>query len=483
MEPAATVIVFVGLLGAAVGSFLNVVIYRLPRGMGVHEPRRSFCPACGVTIKGYHNIPLLSWLWLGGRCHNCGIPISCRYPLVEAATALVFMSVWDQLFVVRSVPQASQLATDWMLALGYFTLFGCLLASAAMDIDSYTIDIRLCILAMVIGVTVHAAHGLPHARPSAGSHLGDLPPSIVMIGAAMGLTWAATFFIGRAIRPSILAEPPPDGEPGTDTNTADAGTPPRESDSPPEKPLSRAPILLFIAVLVGLALWQVLAPHKPTLWLIPAGALRAILAASILMFLLIMSAWAPRDVDDAVYSEIEETRPHARRTALHELAWLAPALIVGVVAFALLRRGNGLNATWSEAVNAAGVPVWLASRLIPATAAIAAMVWAAAIGWTVRILGTLAFGKEAYGTGDIYLMAAIGATAGLWNCFFGFFVASILALIGVLATLIRGARRAIPFGPWLALGSFCVLAMERKLLLFFQDAGAMLWTLLTGIPR
>ncbi len=72
--------------GAIVGSFLNVVAYRLPRGESLSRPR-SRCPACETPIRPYDNVPILSWLVLRGRCRACGAPISPRYPLVEAATA------------------------------------------------------------------------------------------------------------------------------------------------------------------------------------------------------------------------------------------------------------------------------------------------------------------------------------------------------------------------------------------------------------
>ena len=79
-------------MGAAVGSFLNVVIYRLPRGESLVHPR-SRCPGCGTQIAGYDNIPIVSWLLLRGRCRHCGTPISPRYPAVELITALVFAAV------------------------------------------------------------------------------------------------------------------------------------------------------------------------------------------------------------------------------------------------------------------------------------------------------------------------------------------------------------------------------------------------------
>src|SRR3984893_9443673 len=77
---------FAGVLGAIVGSFLNVVAYRLPRKQSLVSPA-SRCPKCGRPVKPYDNIPILSWLWLRGHCRSCSEPISPRYPLVEALTA------------------------------------------------------------------------------------------------------------------------------------------------------------------------------------------------------------------------------------------------------------------------------------------------------------------------------------------------------------------------------------------------------------
>jgi len=77
------------LIGLAVGSFLNVVIYRVPRELSVVSPR-SACPSCGAPIENRDNVPVVSWLVLRGRCRHCRHPISVRYPLVEVATALLF---------------------------------------------------------------------------------------------------------------------------------------------------------------------------------------------------------------------------------------------------------------------------------------------------------------------------------------------------------------------------------------------------------
>src|SRR6478609_8832803 len=88
----APLIVVITLLGLTVGSFLNVVIHRVPAHESLIRPP-SHCPACGHLIRNRHNIPVLGWLLLRGRCADCRVRISVRYPLVEAMTAVLFVAV------------------------------------------------------------------------------------------------------------------------------------------------------------------------------------------------------------------------------------------------------------------------------------------------------------------------------------------------------------------------------------------------------
>ena len=85
-------------MGASIGSFLNVVIYRLPLGMRVDEPRRSFCPNCKTQIPAWLNIPLVTWLMLRGKCKWCKKEIKFRYFLVELLTAICFLAIWKLYF-------------------------------------------------------------------------------------------------------------------------------------------------------------------------------------------------------------------------------------------------------------------------------------------------------------------------------------------------------------------------------------------------
>ena len=90
------VLIAVASLGLITGSFLNAVIHRLPRGISLLNPRRSFCPNCGKTIPWHENLPVASWVVLRGRCSGCAVPIGLRYPLVELLTAGLYLLAWER---------------------------------------------------------------------------------------------------------------------------------------------------------------------------------------------------------------------------------------------------------------------------------------------------------------------------------------------------------------------------------------------------
>jgi leader peptidase (prepilin peptidase)/N-methyltransferase len=121
MPPLGVLILLCTVLGLAVGSFLNVVIYRVPRHQSVVSPP-SACPTCGTAIAARDNVPVLSWLLLGGRCRHCHSPISPQYPLVELATAALFAGL------------AARFGYDWALP-AYLALFAGLLALSWIDVE------------------------------------------------------------------------------------------------------------------------------------------------------------------------------------------------------------------------------------------------------------------------------------------------------------------------------------------------------------
>ena len=106
-----------GLLGLIVGSFLNVVIYRLPLGQSLASPP-SRCRTCGYSLRWFDNIPVLSWVFLGGRCRKCGVSVSWQYPLVELTTCALFV------LVVWLTPMGPLVASRLILVCILIVLFG-----------------------------------------------------------------------------------------------------------------------------------------------------------------------------------------------------------------------------------------------------------------------------------------------------------------------------------------------------------------------
>jgi leader peptidase (prepilin peptidase)/N-methyltransferase len=124
--------------GAAIGSFLNVGIYRLPRDISIKEPRRSFCPVCKAPIPWHQNIPLVSWLLLRGRCAKCGSKIAFRYFGVELLTALLFLAIW-QFF-------------PWKIAIAYWVFVSILLIATFVDLEHFIIPDEVTIRGTIAGV-------------------------------------------------------------------------------------------------------------------------------------------------------------------------------------------------------------------------------------------------------------------------------------------------------------------------------------------
>ncbi|BAZ10939.1 type 4 prepilin peptidase 1 [Calothrix sp. NIES-4071] len=131
----------VGALGASIGSFINVVVYRLPAGLSVISPP-SRCPACLNKLKAYDNVPVLGWLWLKGRCRYCKSKISMRYPVVESVTGLLFLLVF---WVFQYSPQT----------IGYWIFCSWLLALSLIDFDTMTLPNPLTKSGLVLGVLFH----------------------------------------------------------------------------------------------------------------------------------------------------------------------------------------------------------------------------------------------------------------------------------------------------------------------------------------
>ncbi len=128
-------------IGATIGSFLNVVIYRLPLGMSVNKPSRSFCPICKKPIPMWLNLPLISWLWLLGKCRECKAPISFRYFGVELLTAILFAVAW-WIFAPQAV----------LVVIFLWVLVALLVAISFIDAEHLIIPTSLTWAGSVIGL-------------------------------------------------------------------------------------------------------------------------------------------------------------------------------------------------------------------------------------------------------------------------------------------------------------------------------------------
>ena len=126
------------IFGLMVGSFLNVVIYRLPIGKSVIRPR-SFCPGCGRTISWYENVPVLSWLLLRGKCRGCGSTISLRYPVIELLSGLLAVL-------------AVHLHSDWINAAFAYAFLASLLVITMIDWDHRIIPDQISLSFIVVGI-------------------------------------------------------------------------------------------------------------------------------------------------------------------------------------------------------------------------------------------------------------------------------------------------------------------------------------------
>jgi leader peptidase (prepilin peptidase)/N-methyltransferase len=172
-------IVGCAVLGLAVGSFLNVVIYRVPRRESVVSPP-SACPTCHTPISPRDNIPVVSWLLLRGRCRSCDAPISARYPLVELAAAGLFAGT------------AARFGYQWDLP-AFLVLFAGLLALSCIDVEQLLLPKRIVypLLGLVAALLAMAA--------AATGQWHDL-----LVGALCALGWFILFFGLNAVSPRLL---------------------------------------------------------------------------------------------------------------------------------------------------------------------------------------------------------------------------------------------------------------------------------------
>jgi leader peptidase (prepilin peptidase) / N-methyltransferase len=188
-----------GAFGATIGSFLNVVAYRLPRAESLVHPG-SRCPGCGTAIKAYDNVPVLGWLWLRGRCRSCRIPISPRYPIIEALTGALAVTV------VLTKHSAAEIVLGLVLV-------AVLVPIALIDLEHRIIPNKITLPAAVAAVAIGAAldlKGVPEQLIAGAAAGGFLLFFLLAYPRGMGmgdvkLAAVLGLFLGRSVAVAILA--------------------------------------------------------------------------------------------------------------------------------------------------------------------------------------------------------------------------------------------------------------------------------------
>jgi len=190
---------FTGIIGACIGSFLNVCIYRIPRDESVVAPR-SHCPHCERLIPWYLNLPVLSWLMLRGRCRFCGKPITPRYILVELLTAALFLAL---LFQQDGFPHllGMQTLTDGWLTPVYIVFTGGLILGTFVDFEHQIIPDSVTVGGIVAGLLLSPLVPAMH-----GTTVWYLSLAYAALGAAVGfgLLWLVGFFGEKAFKKEAM---------------------------------------------------------------------------------------------------------------------------------------------------------------------------------------------------------------------------------------------------------------------------------------
>jgi leader peptidase (prepilin peptidase)/N-methyltransferase len=389
---------FAFMLGASIGSFLNVCIYRMPRDLSVNEPKRSFCPSCKYQIPFHHNIPLVSWLVLRGRCANCGSRISFRYFGVELLTGLLFLAIWLKVWAWGTPGWHYA----WILAFPYWIMAALFVVATFIDFEHFIIPDEITIGGAIAGILLSFA--IPMLQGQASNVASGLW-SIVGAVAGYGILWLVVelgkkAFGKKQFRPAAAMEftwirrlvPAAEGqEPESDADLV-VGDVSWKQQPPP--PFGRALLDLFRSMLAAFKIVKPKAEEQGESW--------------------VWSETFSRDSDRLVMS----------------CPWVE---VDG-------KRFENVTLVFSHAQLTIGDRKWDLEKVDAIKGA----------------LDSLHAPREAMGLGDVKFIAGIGAFLGWKAVLFTIMSASTVgAIVGVI-TIAIGRREwsaRIPFGPYLALGA------------------------------
>jgi len=393
--------IFVFAFGCCIGSFLNVVIYRLPRDKSLITPP-SACPACGKRIRFYDNIPLISWLLLGRKCRYCKAPVSPRYFVIELLTGSVFLGLFVLYFHINLRDGAESFAGGgWFIYLLHITMLAAFIAASAIDLEYWVIPLSICWVVTAVGLIGSAvgvyvidlalirAYSL---LPSASADTGALA-----VGATIGLVISWVLLATGLVKRSYESDDPEAWDRVVqEGHEAATKSPEQQQESaPPLDPVGN---------------------KSPGATAVPAGR-----------------------TSDQVKHRLESCR---------EIIFLLPIIICSAaVCWIIAER------TW-----------WINFSQLPVVAGLLGSLWGYFVGcgvvWGIRIFGTLAFGKEAMGLGDVHLMGAAGAVIGPLFVVVAFFIAPFFGLVWAGFQMFFKKIRQIPYGPFLSLGILVVMILH-----------------------
>ncbi len=428
---------FLFVLGCCVGSFLNVVIWRLPAlGTIVTFKNRtgpltlswppSHCPMCHNAIAWYRNIPVLGWLMLRGKCSSCQAPISARYPLVELGTGLIYLALYLGFFDAHWSHGATPDFRGGVVAMILYLVFvSCLLAASAIDADFFIIPLRLPYLVMAVAL-VSCIFGAPKMLPSV------VPSSIggkLAFGGTLGLLLSNALLFLKVL-PRSFATPHVAAD-NVDNVPLPLIPPPTLQKSWPQ--IAAGFIIAVIVLLVWMLCWA-------------TTAALVTMVGGMLAFLIGVLPRPMLAPDDSQVVLDESADVNARREISKEILFLLPPICLAILAAAIPIALPALP--WLERLLGVLLGLLVGGGMI----------------WVIRILGTLVVGRVAMGAADAPLMAAIGAVVGGPAVIVVFFLAPILGLAWAVVLKFQGKPNILPYGPWLSMAAILTLFIGNPII-------------------
>jgi prepilin signal peptidase PulO-like enzyme (type II secretory pathway) len=382
---------------------------------------------------------------LRGRCRTCGVRIRAQYLINELEIAGLFLWFYIVFYIVRpSVPWWGMIGGPWwsyngILAtspalLTWLFLFAGLVAMTVIDARTFTVPPRIAAALLTLALIAMPLQSMlpirPRPWPGVPRTFQWWPaplPDWAWIGAGLGgaaglaislvLLWRGVLRYSFADYDQYIAVPESERELSTDRV------------APAEVFFLLPAVVAMMAVGFGL--------------LHAAAAGGAVFAIAWVARRRGMRAWAAED-EPTGDNVLAPSYPHARREMRHEIAFVLPCVVLGIAGFLLLRDMSGTP-----------------PRMLQTFAAcLAGYIAGGGLVWGVRILGTLGFGREAMGLGDVHILAAVGAVLGWKAAAWAFIIACFFGVAWHLLSMIvtRHGRRELPFGPHLALAAFSVVA-------------------------